>query len=237
MVGVHLADSGYSLLIDIFQLTVQFFHIREVRSNRFVEKLITQNHRFIFITLRNLAPDVTIQLLAGFTFKQPGIAITVVNVISRLSARSIVHIKNQIKIGFTTPFHHTVHPGETILIGCQPHKVLICEQLIVKRQTDCIRTCILDELNIFTGDVIVLKRFPELSGKVGSHQLTEHLVDETGGIRLTELKHISFRIQPITQIGTHDKEFRTVGLYQILPLNCYKRGRFLCFFCLFTAAP
>ncbi|CDD91941.1 unknown [Bacteroides intestinalis CAG:315] len=102
-------------------------------------------------------------------------------------------------------------------------------------KTDGIRTCILNKLNIFTSDIIVFECFPELSSKVGSHQLTEHLIDKPGRVRFAKLKHITFRIQPIAQIGTHDKEFRTIRLYQVLPLNGYKRSRILYFFCLFTA--
>ena len=235
MVSVHLTDSSYTHLIDIFQFAVQFFHIGEVRGNGLIEKLITEDNRLILITVCNLAPNVAIQLLTRFAFKQPGISVTIIDIITSLSARSIVHIKNQIKVSFTAPFHYTVHTGKAVLSGGQSHKVLIGEEFIMEREADSVRTCVLDELYVLTGNVIVFKRFPEFGGKVGSHQLAEHFIDETGRVGLAELKHIPFRVQPVTQIGTHDKEFRTVGLNQVLPLNCYKRGRFLCFFCLFTA--
>ena len=237
MVIVHLADSSYPFLINIFQFTVQFFHIRKIRSDRFIEKLITENHRFILIPVCNLAPDIAIQLLAGFTFKQPRISVAIIYIITRLSTRSIMHIKNQIKIGFTAPFHNTVYTGKTILTGSQPHKVLIREKLIMEWKTNGIRTCILNKLNIFTNDIIVFESFPKLSSKVGSYQLAEHFIDKPGRIRFVKLKHIPFRIQPIAQIGTHDKEFRTIRFYQVLPLNGYKLSKILYFFCLFTTTP
>ena len=169
MVIVHFTDSSYAFLINIFQFTVQFFHIREIRSDRFIEKFIAENYRLILIPVCNLTPNIAVQLLAGFTFKQPGIPVTIIYIITRLSARSIVHIENQIKIGFTTPFHNTVYTGKAILTGSQPHKVLIRKKLIMERKTDGIRTCILNKLNILTSDIIVFECFPELSSKVRSH--------------------------------------------------------------------
>ena len=40
----------------------------------------------------------------------------------------------------------------------------------------------------------------------------------------------SMRIQPVAQVGTHDEEFGTVGLYQVLTLNGYEciRSYFFC---------
>ena len=232
MVLIHLADGSYPLLIHVFQLSVEFFHILKIRSDGLVEQLIAKDYRLIFVTVRYFAPDVAVQLLAGFTVKQPRIAITVINIVTRLTAGSIVHIEDEIQVGFTAPVYKAIHTGKSVLIDRQSHIVLVCKQFVMERKANGIGSRTLDETDILTGHVIILECFPEFGSKVRSHQLAEHLVDETSRIGLVELEHITFRIQPVAQVGSHNEKLRAVRFYQVRSLNGYKgsgRHLFLCF--------
>lgn len=82
----------------------------------------------------------------------------------------------------------------------QPHIVLVRKQFVMERQADGVGTLLLDEADVLARYIIVLECFPEVGRKVRSHQLAEHLIDETSGIGLVELEHVSFRIQPVTQV-------------------------------------
>ena len=230
VVVVHLADGGYTFLIYIFQLAVEFLHVLEVRSNGLVEEFVTEDDRFVLVAVGYPAPDVTVELLADFAVEQPGIAVAVVDVVARLSAGGVVHVEDEVQVRFAAPLYQAVHAGKAVLVGSQPHIVLVRKQFVMERQADGVGTLLLDEADVLARHIIVLECFPEVGGKVRSHQLAEHLVDETARVGLAEPKHVSFRIQPVAQVGTHDEEFGTVGLYQVLTLNGYEciRSYFFC---------
>ncbi len=222
MVVVYLADGGYSFLIYIFQLRVEFFHVLEVRGNGLVEEFVTEDDRFVLVAVGYPAPDVAIELLAGFAVEQPGITVAVVDVVARLSAGGVVHVEDEIQVRLTTPVYKAVYAGKAVLGGGQPHIVLVRKQFVMERQTDGVGTPALDEADVFARYVVVLECLPEVGGKVRSHQLAEHLVDETARVGLAEPEHVAFRIQPIAEVGAHDEEFGSVGLYQVLALNGYE---------------
>ena len=133
MVSVHLPDRRHRTLMQSLQLPVHLIHLLEIRGYRLINQLIAQNHRLIFIIVRDPSPNRAEKLLALLTLEQPGITIAIVNIISGLATRSIVHVQDQVNAIVTAPADNAVHTGKTILIGFQSHIILIREQFIMER--------------------------------------------------------------------------------------------------------
>src|SRR6516225_1494909 len=66
----------------------------KIMGNGFIEQIITQNGRFIFIMIRDFAPYFNSEVLASGAIKQEWIPIAVIYIISGLSPRGTMHIQN-----------------------------------------------------------------------------------------------------------------------------------------------
>ncbi len=94
----------------------------------------------------------------------------------------------------------------------------------MKRNPDCIKPQLFDIGDILSGDIDILKFLPELSGFLRTNQLRQYTVNQPGRSRIVELKHVSFRHQPISEIGSTDKQFLAIGSYNRLSGCSHKPG-------------
>ena len=116
-----------------------------------------------------------------------------------------MHVKNDIKSMLAAPSDHIVKSLEAVLICCETHVVLIGEKLVMERNADGICTGRSDEFDILLSHIIILEHLPELGSEVGTDHLPEHLVYHPRRICLLEAEHISFRIEPVAEVGTLDE--------------------------------
>ena len=228
MISVNAAYSLHRPFVKGFKTLVQFFLVLEIVSYRLVHQLIAENHGLITIAAGNLLPDIAEQQLTLFAFEQPGITEAVVNVIARLTTRTIMHVENQVKSCLPAPFHHLVNPPKSFaaVIG-QPHIVLIGKEFVVEWQANCIRTCRGNETDVGLSDVVLLELLPECRSLIGTDGLTKHQVYHPRGVSLTQSEHIPFRIEPVAQIGTLNEQFPAIRLHQIHTVHMDKL-RILC---------
>ena len=141
MVRVYFADYRSHSLVKRFQLCVKFVYIIEIWGDRLVYEIIRDNYRFILIILGDALPDVAEELLRSLAFKKPRVAVAVVDIVSGLSARGIVHIQDHIQTVLAAPSDNIVQTLETVLTGGKAHIILVCKELVVERHTYRIRTC------------------------------------------------------------------------------------------------
>ena len=207
------------------QLGVQFRNILEIRGDWFIDEVICNDYRLISIILCYPLPNVTEELLRSLAFKEPRVAVAVIDIVSCLSSWSIMHIEDDIKTMCAAPADHVIKPLEAVLISCQSHIILISEELIMERHTNSVRSSRCNKLDILFSHVIVLEHLPELCSKVRSDHLLEHLVDHPCRVCLLEAEHVSLRIEPVTEICTLDEESVAIRLDQILA--AYTDERFL----------
>ena len=207
------------------QFGIKLRNILEIRSNRLIDKVIRNDHWLILIVLCNTLPDVAEKLLGSLTLEEPRIAVAVIDIVSCLSSRGIMHVKYYIETMRTAPADHVIQSLETILIRRQTHIILVCEEFVVEWYTDGIRSLGSDELDILLGHIVVLEHLPELCSKVRADHLLEHLVDHPCRVGLLETEHISLRIKPVTEVCSLDEKGITVRLDQILA--AYTDERFL----------
>ena len=177
MVAVYLANGLYGPFVERFELLVQLFFVLKVMGDGLVHQLVAKNHRFVLVASGDALPDVAEELLTALAFKEPRIAVAVVDVIARLTARTVVHVENQVESVGTAPTHHIVDTLETIMTSCHTHVILIRKQLVIEWQADGIGTCTGYEVDIITGDIVVFELPPEVGCCIGTHHLAEHQVD------------------------------------------------------------
>ena len=143
----------------------------------------------------------------------------VVDVVTSLTARTVVHIQNQVKTLGTAPFHHRIDAGKAVLLTGEAHIILIGKEPIVEGQTDSVRSLLGNETDVGTGDVVVLELTPEIGGEIRTHSLLNHQVNHPRRVGLAEAEHITLRVQPVAQVGTLNIEFLTIGLHEINSLH------------------
>ena len=163
-------------------------------------------------------------MVAGLAVEQPGIAVTVVDVVACLSAGSVVHVEYEEEFRLAAPLHQAVHACKAVLPAGDAHVVFVGKELVVEGKADGVGAGALDEADVLARHVVVLELLPELGGEVGSHQLAEHLVDEVPGVGLAEAEHVSLGVEPVAQVGAHDEKLLTVGLDEVVSLDGYKLG-------------
>ena len=219
MVCIDLSYRCCNPLVKRLKKVIQILDIIKIWSDRLVDKVIGQNHRLVLIVLGNLLPYVAEELLRCFAFKQPRIAVAVVDVVSGLSSWGVVHIENDIEAVLAAPADGIVKPLEAVLSGSQSHIVLVCEELVVERNTDGVGSCRSDELNVLFSHIIVLEHLPELCSKVRAYHFTEHLVNQSCGICLLEAEHIALRIKPVAEICSLDEELGSVRSHKVLSVD------------------
>ncbi len=228
VIGVHLADGLDCPLVERLEFLVQFLFVLKVMGYRLIHQLITENHRLVLVAGCDALPDVDEQLLARLTLKQPGVTMTIVDVVTRLSAWTVVHVENQIEASGTAPVHHRVDAGKAVLFLGATHVVLVGEKPVVEGQADGVGSLAGDEVDVGTSDVIVLELSPKISGKVRTHGLLDHQVDHPGRIGLAEAEHVALGIEPVAQICTLDIKFLSVRLHQVGTFHTDKLALGLC---------
>ena len=201
MILIHLANHLHTAFVEWLEHVIKRILVLKIMGDGFVHQLIAEDGGLVLITIGNLAPYLTEKLLRGLTLIDPGIAVAVVNVIARLSSRTIVHIENQVQVVGLTPAHHRVNTLITVFLTNLSHIVFIGEELIVKGQTDGVGALLGNKVDIGLGHVVVLELLPELCCKVRTYSLFEQQVDHPGRVGTSESEHIAFRIQPVAQIG------------------------------------
>ena len=80
----------------------------------------------------------------------------------------------------------------------------------MERDTDSVGACRCDELYVCTGYIVVLEHFPEFGREIWSDKFAEHVVDHSGRVGLAETEHVSFRIEPVSEVGSLDEESASV---------------------------
>ena len=98
VVFIYLSDGLYRLFIYRLQQLVERVLVGKIVSDGLVHQFVAQNGGLAAIAIGYLAPDIAELLLALLTFEQPGVTVSVVDVIARLSAWTVVHIQNQIQV-------------------------------------------------------------------------------------------------------------------------------------------
>ena len=121
----------------------------------------------------------------------------VIDVVARLSARTVVHVKNQVKTCGTAPIYYRVDAGKSILVLRAAHVVLVGEEPVVERQADGVGSLAGNETDVGTGDVVVLELAPEIGGEVRTHGLLDHQVNHPWRIGLAEAEHVALGIEPV----------------------------------------
>ena len=222
MILINLPDSLHTTLVERLQQSIERILVGEIMCDGLVHELISEDRGFVLIAPGNLAPDVTEQLLTLLTLEQPRIAMPVVDIITRLSTGTVVHVEDQIQIVGLAPADHRINALITILLTRLSHIVLVGEELIVERQPNGICALTGDEIDISTGHVVILESLPERCREVWSHSLLEHQVYHPGRIGATKPEHIAFRIEPVTQVCTLNKELFAIRFDQVMPFYGYK---------------
>ena len=160
-------------------------------------------------------PDINKEFLGLFAFEKPGISVAVVNVVSGLSSRAIVHIENQVESGITAPFHEGIYPLKSVLCRHQAHIILVSEEFVIERQPDGIGTAGCYEAYVLFCNIIILEFFPEFCRLVRPHELAEHVIDHPGRIGLGKTEHIAFRVKPVSKVGASYFKFASVRTAQV----------------------
>ena len=191
-------------------------------GDRLVHQFVAQDGGFAFVATGYLAPDVAEQLLTMLALEEPGITITIVDVVTRLSTWAVVHIENQVEVVSLAPAYYRVDALVTVFLTSLPHIVFVSEESIVERQSDGVGTLISNEVDIGLGNIVILELLPELSRLVRTYGFLEEQVDHPSRIGTAESEHIAFRIKPVTQVRTLNEQFFTIGLYQVVALDGYK---------------
>ncbi len=222
MVLVNLTNRRHSPFVEGLELGIEFILIIEICGNRLVYQFIAENHRLVLIIIRNRLPYVAELFLRLLAFKKPRIAIRIVDIVSGLTAGGIMHVKNEIKVVGATPAHHAVYPCKTILAGCKPHVVFICEEFVMKRQADCVGAGRRDIVNVCLGYIVVFKLLPEFCGFVRSDKMTEKVIDLAWRVHALEAEHVTFRIKPVAKICSDNEKLASIGLYQIMAFNLHE---------------
>ena len=205
VVVIDRTNGGYCLFVERLQGSIQFGHIiSKIGSYRLIQEIVTQNHRFILVPGSYFLPDGDKNFLTFGTGHQPGITVTVVDVVACLTTRGIMHVENQINFGFAAPVQQGIDALKSVLAGREAQVIFLCKQLVMKRQTDGIDSRTLKETDILPRDIVVLEFFPEFVCEVGTCQFPECLVNQTGRARSLETEHISFRVKPVAQINAPD---------------------------------
>ncbi len=90
---------------------------------------------------------------------------------------------------------------------------------------------------VFAGYIIVFKLLPELVGKIGAYHLPESLINQMCGASFSEAKHITFRIQPVTEINSPYKKIFTIRSKKVGTVYRNKLRIFgaYCFVCFLTS--
>ena len=213
VVGVHLADSLDGTHVERLELLIQFLLVLEVMGDRLVHQFIAQNHRLVLVAGGDALPDVDEQLLARLALEQPGIAMAVVDVVARLSARTVMHVENEVKTRGTAPVHHRIDAGKAVLILGTAHVVLVGEKPVVERQADGVGSLACDESDVGTGDVVVLELLPEVGSKIRTHSLLDHQIDHPRRIGLAQAEHVTLGVEPVAQVGALDIELLAVRFH------------------------
>ena len=222
MVFVNLPDSPHESFVERFKQAVDFFLVVEVGCYGLVHQLIAQDSRLVTVATGYLLPDVAHQLLAPLAVEEPRIAIAIIDVVTSLSVRTVVHIENEVKTVGLAPAHHRVHACKAVLPRRQPHVVLVGEELVVERQAYRVGTRRGYEVYVAAGDVVVLELRPEVGSGIGAHQLAQHLIDHPRAVGLREAEHIPLGVEPVAKVCTLNIQSRPVGLHQIGALNANK---------------
>ena len=145
-----------------------------------VHQFVTQDGGLALITIGYLAPYLTEQLLRGLALEEPGIAMTIIDIITRLTTRTVVHIKDQIQVISLAPTDDAINTLITVFLACLTHIILVSKEFIVKGQTDGVGTLLGDEVDIGTSDIIILELLPELGREIWSYSLLEEQIDHPG---------------------------------------------------------
>ena len=227
VVLVHLADGLHTTLVKGLEQQVEGVLVFEIMGDGLVHQLVAEDGGLTLVAVGNLTPDVTEELLALLALEQPGVSMTIIDVIARLTARAVVHVEDEIEVVDLAPAHHGVDALVAVFLPCQSHIVLVGEELVVKWQTDGIGSLLCDEVDISLGDVVVLELLPELSRFIGTYSLFEEEVDHPGGVGATETEHITFGIQPVAEVRTLDEEFLSIRLDEVMSLYRHKTRRAL----------
>ena len=219
VVFIYLSDGLYSLFIYRLQQLVERVAVLEIVGDGLVHQFVAQNGGLAAIAIGYLAPDIAELLLALLTFEQPGVTVSVVDVIARLSAWTVVHIQNQIQVVGLAPGDDRVDACVAILLACLSHVILVAEQLVVERQTNGVGTLIGNEVDILTCHVVILELLPELGSGVGTHGLFHHQVDHPRRVGTSETEHVTLGVQPVAQVCALNQEFLTVGLDEVVAVD------------------
>ncbi len=163
-------------------------------------------------------PYITKQFFARLTFHQPRISVAIINIISCLPPRSIMHIQYNIQTFLATPLYNLIYHSKAVMIGSLSHIILIRKELIMKWYPHGIHTGLFDIFYIFFGYIILFKFIPKPICKIRPYHFTKSLIDQAIRACILKEKHISFGIEPVTQIDPLNKKFFTIGLYQIRSL-------------------
>lgn len=225
VVGIDLADHGSDALIKRLDQLVELLLVLKVVGERLVDELVTQDGGLGLVTVGNHAPDAAILLLCLLAFEEPGVAVAVVDVVARLSARGIVHVEDEVEIVGLAPRDDAVDAREAFACGQWgdvAHVVLVGEELVVERQTDGVGTGLGDEVDVGAGDVVVLELTPEAGRGLWADELAEHLVDHAVAIALLEAEHVALGIEPVAKVRAYDEELLAIGFDEVRSIDAYK---------------
>ena len=125
VVPVHFADGGDSPFMQGLEQGVELILIFKIGSDGLVDQFVAEDDGFVLVVGGDPLPDVAEQGLRGFAPEKPGIAVTVIDVGTGLSARGVVHVQDQVQAVFAAPIHAAVHEQEAVPAAFRTHVVFV----------------------------------------------------------------------------------------------------------------
>ena len=96
VIGIHLANCLHRAFVERLEQCVERIHVFKVWGYWLIDEFIAEDYSFILVMESDFLPDIAEKSLALFALKQPGIAVTVVDIVAGLSAGCVVHVENKI---------------------------------------------------------------------------------------------------------------------------------------------
>jgi len=120
--------------------------------DRLVKEVVANYGAVISIACGDFLPQDASLLLRTLINHQPGISVTVVDVVSGLTAGSSVHIQQHIDIIFLTPRNGLVEIFVAMYIP--PQEIIMGQQTVVERQSYEVHTGLCQPFYVGFGDII-----------------------------------------------------------------------------------
>ena len=180
MFSVDLSDPVNTFIIEGKQFRDQI--IKERQGNRFIQKFITGNTGFIFITFRQFFPETDRSFSFGFIQKQMRhIVDTIITGYAALAGSSSVHIDHSIYAVFITPGNNPVQYFKSFF-NKTDLRFILQKHSAVQRNAQSIESLLCHKTDIFFLYIIFIKSVPVRFSITSAARFYQDLMDASGPI-------------------------------------------------------